>query len=283
MKIDSILINAFIECAEVGNISLAARRIGITQSAATQRLQKLEELLGVTLFIRQKSGLMLTEAGQKYLKFAKMVSSLEQEVLAEIDGFQDELTGTIRVAAFSSVLRSVVIPSLTKLLLNNKKVTIEFKSYEVVDLEKILLSGSADLVISDYRFKKTGVSEVLLGHEKYVVINSKLNPCGEEIYLDHGPHDNATSSYFNEQSKKPKIYRRTFMGDVYGIIDGVSMGIGKAVMSEHLIKDRGDIQIMKGYKKYHREVILHHFEQPYYSKLWTTVIDHISKYAGSYL
>ena len=272
MKIDSSLIEAFVLCSESESISIGAKSLGITQSAMTQRIQRLEERLGSSLIIRQKSGLTLTEAGTKLLRYAKVAAQLELETLAEIDAFQDELSGTIRIAAFSSILRSAIIPALTSFLIDNKKVSIEFKSYEVIELENVLMRGGADFVVADYRFQKGGIAETLLGNENYVVINSANNPCSEEIYLDHGPHDNATASFFNFQNKKPKFYRRTFMGDVYGIIDGVASGLGKAVMSEHLIKKRKDIKIVSGYKKYQREVVLHHFEQPYYPKVWEVII-----------
>jgi DNA-binding transcriptional LysR family regulator len=273
MKIDTSLLQSFLSCVESGSVSLAAAALGVTQGAVSQRLQKLEELLGCALLIRAKSGLKLTDAGNKLLRFAHMHRHLESEVLSEINAFQDEVSGTVRIAAYSSVLRSVVIPALAKFLLANKKVSIEFRSFEVPDLEGVLRSGAADFVIADYHFEKVGIKETLLGREKFVVITGAKTPCHEEIYLDHGPNDHATSSFFASQTKRPKVYRRTFMGDVYGIIDGVSAGLGKAVMSQHLVEGRNDVVTVRGYRDYSRDVVLHHFEYPYYPKVWKKVTD----------
>jgi DNA-binding transcriptional LysR family regulator len=183
----------------------------------------------------------------------------------------------VRIAAFSSVLRSVIIPALAPFLRKHSKVQIEFRSYEMVQLESVLQRGEADFVVTDYRMKKNQVEEHLLGKEEYVVIESSKHPSPEDIYLDHGPQDNATESYFAAQKMAPKHYRRTFMGDVYGIIDGVQEGLGRAVMSKHLIKGQKNLKIIKGYKPYFREIVLHSYKQSYTPKLQQLVIQELEK------
>ena len=51
----------FIAVAELLNLSAAARKLGVTQTGATQRIKSLEQSLGVTLFTRSRSGMRLTE------------------------------------------------------------------------------------------------------------------------------------------------------------------------------------------------------------------------------
>lgn len=272
MDIATHELKAFVEIAKTQNMTIAAKNLFVTQSALSQRIQKLESMLECTLFIRNKSGLKLTEAGHKVLRYAQGVRSLEEEFLSDIQSSSYEMAGNIRIAAFSSVLRSLIIPKLAPFLRKNNKVNCEFQSYEVVELLGILERAEADLVICDYRMNKSHITEVLIGHEEYVVIESSKYKSPENVYLDHGPHDNATESFFSTQKNAPKFYKRTFMGDVYGILDGVEEGLGRAVTSKHLLKNRKNLKIVAGFKSYSREIVLHHFKKDYIPKLHSAVI-----------
>jgi DNA-binding transcriptional LysR family regulator len=72
----------FIAVAELLNLSAAARRLGVTQTGATQRIKSLEQSLGVTLFTRSRSGMRLTEEGRLLLRYCTEVSSLEGQFLS---------------------------------------------------------------------------------------------------------------------------------------------------------------------------------------------------------
>lgn len=267
MKISNLGLQAFLQTTKDLNVTMAAKELGITQSALSQRIAHLEAELEVTLFIREARGLKLTEAGERLLRFSLLNQQLEEEVLFELKGNQKVFAGTIRIGAYSSILRSVIIPALTPFMLKHREVQITFQSYEMNELEGILQTASADIIFTDYAWEKKGVRSSQVGFEEFVVIESKTHQSVENLYLDHGPNDNATVDFFREQTKAPKNYRRSFMGDVYGIIDGVENGIGRAVMSKHLIKLNKKVNIVKNYQGMKRPVMMYYFEQPYYSQL----------------
>lgn len=283
MKISSHGLQAFTQAAITLNVTQAAKALGLTQSALSQRLSLLEEDLEVTLFIREPRGLKLTEAGERLLRFSSLNQQMEEELLAEFKGSSQELAGTFRIAGYSSVLRSVIIPALAGFLRKNPKVHVDFQSFEMFELPEVLKTARADVVIMDYQWKKNGVAEIALGYEEFVVIESTKFEAPHEVYLDHGPLDNATEDFFAQQSKAPKNLRRSFMGDVYGIIDGVNQGLGRAVMSRHLIEDVKGIQIVSGYTKHKRPVTMHFFEQPFYSRLTQKIQSELKEKAPGFL
>lgn len=277
MKLPSHQVSAFIELAKCKSFSKAANTLSVTQSALSQRISNLEIDLETTLFIREPSGLILTTAGEMLLRYCQTAQSLEEEVLKSLKSSSTKFAGAFRIAGFSSIMRSIIIPSLAPFLRDNPAVVCEFKSFEVTELFDALRSSKADMVILDYHLNKNGVIEHTIGQEEYVVIESNSYESPNDLYLDHGPHDNATESFFNFQSSAPKTFRRSFMGDVYGIINGVEEGLGRAVMSKHLLKNNKKIKILKGHKKYLRDVTLNYFEQPFYSALHNEIIKQICK------
>lgn len=283
MKISNLGLAAFLKTAQLGQMTAAAQALGVTQSALSQRITLLEAELESALFIRSAKGLQLTEVGQRLLRYAQGQERLEDELLSGLRGSQDELAGTVRLAGFSSVMRSVLIPALAPWLRAHAKVHIDFQSHEVSDLPQVLQSGQADFVVMDYRLGKNGVHEEILGLEEYVVIEGVRHQGPSDIYLDHGPHDNATDSFFAAQAGHAPVYRRSFMGDTYGIIDGVAQGLGRAVMSEHLIRGHKGVKRLRGFKAQVRPVTLHFYQQAYYPRVQQAVTVELTKRVGSYL
>jgi len=286
MKIASHQLAAFFETARLHSFSRAAEHLAVTQSALSQRIAHLEDELGATLFIRDSGGPKLTTAGETLLRYCQVNDSLEQEVLSELRTSTAELSGRIRIAAFSSVLRSVVIPALAPFLRAHPRIRCEFRSYEMNELFEVLKNAEADLTILDYPLKRAGIVEHVLGREEYVVIKSARYDGNENIFLDHGPHDTATETFFRAQdaveNKVPR-YRRSFMGDVHGIIAGVEMGLGRAVMSKHLVRRNPKVKILRGYKRFFCDVTLHYFEQPYYSRLHSEIVRELGANCGGLL
>src|SRR5215831_7222051 len=72
----------FMAVADLLNLSAAAKKLGITQTGATQRIKALELSLGVTLFTRSRSGMRLTEEGRLLLRYCNEVSHMEGKFLS---------------------------------------------------------------------------------------------------------------------------------------------------------------------------------------------------------
>ncbi len=129
MKITSHQLEAFFETAKRRSFSRAAAALNVTQSALSQRVANLEGDLGVTLFVRDPSGPVLTPAGETLLRHCQVTDALEQEVLGQLKSTTDHLAGSVRVAAYSSVLRSKIVPSLAPLLRKHPSIQWQFRSY----------------------------------------------------------------------------------------------------------------------------------------------------------
>jgi len=113
MSIDTITLQCFLAVAETSSFTKAARRVGRTQSAISQQMAKLENLLGKKLLVRSKT-LSLTPAGEIFLSYARQIFKLHREV---IDRFKEpELKGEVRFGLpedFASVFLSEVLSDFT--------------------------------------------------------------------------------------------------------------------------------------------------------------------------
>lgn len=79
MKIQ--ILEYFITLAESHSINEAAKKLYVSQPSLTKALQLFEKEIGVQLFVRKKSGIQLTEAGEKILPEAKQMIKYYNEWL----------------------------------------------------------------------------------------------------------------------------------------------------------------------------------------------------------
>jgi DNA-binding transcriptional LysR family regulator len=115
MSLDSITLQCFIAVAETGSFTRAAERVARTQSAVSQQIARLEELLGKPLLLRGKA-LALTAEGEIFLGYARRIFALQHEAM---DRFKEpELEGEVRFGLpedFASVFLSDVLADFARL------------------------------------------------------------------------------------------------------------------------------------------------------------------------
>lgn len=90
-------LQTFVEVADAGGISPAARRLGVSKSIVSRRLARLEDELGIQLLARTTRGAALTEAGTTFRDHAARVSA-EIDIARETIFPDGELRGRLRVA-----------------------------------------------------------------------------------------------------------------------------------------------------------------------------------------
>lgn len=267
---DTDTLKAFTTLLEEKSFTKASQKLGLTQSALSQKLARLEDYLQATLVIRGQKEILPTSAGNKFFHFAIEMIQQENEFLKSFLQNEKGLSGTFRIAGFSSILRSLIIPKLSKFMRENENVNIQFSCHEMSSMVDLLKNNNTDLILTDFFPEIPGFEEVQVGSEEYVLIESKKHDKSPDIFLDHGPNDNATDSFFKFQGLKFNL-KRGFMGDVYGILDGVAQGLGKAVMSKHLVQNDTRFKIIKSSKRYIRPLVMSYFRQNYYPPLHKNV------------
>lgn len=92
MDID--LARTFLEVLTSGSFLNASKRLHVTQSAVSLRVKRLEDELGRQVFLRTKSGVELTPAGQQFERFARSLLKVWEEAryhVAVPDGYTDIL------------------------------------------------------------------------------------------------------------------------------------------------------------------------------------------------
>lgn len=266
MSLSSLQLDAFQEVARARSFSGAAKALHLTQSALSQRVLKLEEELGTTLFVREPAGLRLTEAGEKLLRYCQSRSLLEEEFLGGLEAGSN-LRGQVRIAGFSTAMRSLVLPVIGGLVKAHPGLQISLQSAELRDLPGRLYSGEADFILVNRPLEKAGVENHLLGFEENVLVRPKGKNFRVDVFLDHDPEDPTTEEFFRLQGKKPTAYRRSYLDEIYAILDGVRAGLGSAVVPLHIARDFPGIEVAHGFKALRVPIYLSYYRSEFPTKL----------------
>jgi len=76
-------LRTFLAIIETGSLIKASEQLNVTQSTVTARLKSLEAEIGQSLINRQKSGVSLTGAGQRFLRYASTITNLWRQARQE--------------------------------------------------------------------------------------------------------------------------------------------------------------------------------------------------------
>ncbi|OAM84266.1 LysR family transcriptional regulator [Devosia elaeis] len=100
MKIDLNLLPLFLAVAEAHNFRAAADRLGVTRSAVSQGIRRLEDSFGTALVMRTTRSVRLTEAGER---LREALSRPLSDIEAALEGVAGESAphGLLRIAATS--------------------------------------------------------------------------------------------------------------------------------------------------------------------------------------
>ena len=95
-------IDYFLAIASARNLNYAAKTLFVSPSALSIFLGKLERRLGVTLFLRSKDSLQLTEAGRIYYESAKRIAAIREETLHTLEGVSSRQSQGIHVGVIGA-------------------------------------------------------------------------------------------------------------------------------------------------------------------------------------
>lgn len=112
-RFDLDQLHTLVTVAEVGSLSAAAPRLGRSQSALSEQIRKLEEVCGSALFVRGKSGVSLTPAGERLLEHARRLLALNDVALRDMQGVL--LAGDLHLA-ITDYFRPTALPAILKRL-----------------------------------------------------------------------------------------------------------------------------------------------------------------------
>lgn len=134
--------------AHEGNLTRAAEKIAIAQSALSMQIRQLETELGQPLFERQRRRLILTEAGRVALEFADSIFATGEELVGTLNQLAHANRRTLRVGALATLSKNFQFQFVAPLL-KQAEVQVVIRSGTMGDLLQRLEAYQLDVVLAN--------------------------------------------------------------------------------------------------------------------------------------
>src|SRR6185369_3967457 len=116
---------AFVRAVETGGFSAAAREMGLTPSALSKLVSRLEDRLGARLLTRTTRRLQLTAEGEAFFNRARPILSAMEEAEAEVAEAGTQPRGLLRVHCGSAFGMHQLTPAIPRFLEKHRDIELE--------------------------------------------------------------------------------------------------------------------------------------------------------------
>jgi len=233
-------IRYFLSVARCGNLSTAAKELGVNHSTVSRRIQALEERHGVRLFERLPSGYEMNVAASAIYELALELEAKNQQVFRQLFGQDNRLQGEINLTMPHDIFDYCLAEDLAEFkqlqpeILANLYVTKGVRNLAAreADVAIRLTAAPPDYLI--------GRKVANLHHGIYSHANMDFS---KQVYIISWSSDLALPAWAKEQYPQAKTAMR--VDDLYSMYAAVKAGVGIARMPCYLPDIIGDTSVKR--------------------------------------
>ncbi|OOV86012.1 LysR family transcriptional regulator [Oceanospirillum linum] len=186
----------FAQVVEQGNLTAAAKRLGLSRAVVSYHIKKLEEQLEVKLLNRSTRAINLTEAGSVYYQSCRIIAEQALQAQQQMEALKDEPQGLIKITCPVNAGLQLVVPALNEFRSLYPKIELDVMlSDEIINI----MQEGIDLAIRGAPLPDSGLQAARL-----TTLSTCL--CGAPSYFKkHGRPTNPTELAHHRWV----IYKRT--------------------------------------------------------------------------
>jgi len=245
-------LRCFVAAAELLRFRAAARRVGLSPAAFSERLRRLEEVIGAKLFDRTTRTVALTTAGQRMLPFARDLLLRAASCGSVAHGEGAPMPFALTIGSRYELALSWLCPALVNMSAARPERTLHICLGDSPDLLARLRAGDIDAAVLSTRLVEPGLEECALHKERYVFVGAPESQ--RKVLVDVSPdlplfryllealnHQRVTGAKGSVKSEgvesEPLSFDRyMYMGGIGVIRHRVLAGAGVAVLPEYFVR-----------------------------------------------
>lgn len=163
--------SVFLALADLQNVRRAAERMGLTQSAVTKVLQRLEDEFGLKLAERGGSGVVLTDAGALLRTQAESLLASYQSLRNEMAAAHSSQKGIVRIGTVPALLDVKLLPVLSEWRRQYPSLLLQISAKVSDELIRMVSEGQLDLAICSSLMPRADLQSLNLGLQRYHVVS----------------------------------------------------------------------------------------------------------------
>ncbi|MCI9378277.1 MAG: LysR family transcriptional regulator [Eubacterium sp.] len=232
----------FYAVARLGNISKAAKELYISQPAISKSIQKLEDGLGCTLFVRSSRGVMLTEEGELFYSYVKSAFETLSQGEKKLHRSIELGIGYLKIGVSSTLCKYLLLPYLKEFIRRYPHISISISCQSTNETLELLEEDKIDIglvgkpeKIKNIQFDYLKEIEDIFVATKDYLRNLNARGVNKDQILQNATlmlldKNNMTRQYIDSylRQRQIKIQDSIHISDMDLLIDFAKIGVGVA-------------------------------------------------------
>lgn len=231
---------------ELGSLTRAAEKCGVTQSAVSHALQALESEAGFPLIIRNRSGVRLTPEGEKLLPAIRRIVQALDSYHAQTQSLRSSEGGCVRIGAFTSVAVHWLPRIIKEYQAQHPAVDFRMLGGDYHDIAQGFANGSIDVGFVTPEMNIPAMETLPLTEDRLLAVLPKDHPLAGQQRIPAALLANEPFISLMENSNQDargvleaagvQVEVKYTAKDDYAILAMVEAGLGVSIMPELLLE-----------------------------------------------
>lgn len=148
MKLDLADLRLFLHVVEAGSITAGAARAHLALASSSERIQGMEEALGLPLLLRGRRGVTPTAAGEAVVRHARVVLQQLERMQAELGDHAGGLKGCVRLPCNTAAMCEYLPDALAGFMARHPGIDVELDERPSAEVARAVREGAAMLGIA---------------------------------------------------------------------------------------------------------------------------------------
>lgn len=177
-------LKVFVWVAQLGSFTKAAHQLHISQPAVSKHIQELESEYKVRLFDRSAQRIVLTPAGEVFLKCAESITKSYRALQLEMNLLTGNFSGVLRLGASTTIAQYVLPEIIAKFISAYPDVRFEMVTGNSDQIERALIDRKIDLGMVEGESHKKGLRYWRFMRDELVLVGSATENMPDEITVN---------------------------------------------------------------------------------------------------
>ena len=247
-RMELATLKLFRDIADSESFTRGARLNDISQSAASQQMQHLEDQLGLRLIDRGKRPLTLTPAGEVYLRAARDMLRRYEELQSSLEAFKDQIAGVVRVASIYSIGLYDMARHTREFTRLYPKASVRLEYLRTDEVYTAVLEDRADIGLLSYPNPTKDLEIIPWRREQMIVAVNREHPLSGETKVDAAKLEGQPFVAFDDDLyirkvvdrylKEHRVTVRPVMhfDNIANIKEAVGIGEGVSILPEPTVR-----------------------------------------------
>ncbi|MGG4495509.1 LysR substrate-binding domain-containing protein [Brevibacillus reuszeri] len=171
-------LRVFVLTVNYKKLTLVAEKLNISQPTVTFHLNKLQENIGVPLFLTSSNRLIrLTDVGESFYHYAKQMVGMEDEILNMVGEFHGLQRGRVAIGSTYTPATYMLPQYLSLFMEKHPNITISLEVNIASRLLEMLINYELDLaIVPHYRWEQKDYIVTPLAQDDLILVVSPAHP-----------------------------------------------------------------------------------------------------------